>query len=222
MSRWGEAWETGRDFFLRDQGVRTRLERVCLIWDVRGRLRLLLRPSDQGGLDIGDLEQAVDGALASLYPFYQPGEIWCWTKGASPSERAVYEHAWREAERVDAGPPELRILERHVSKEPWFAAPKKEPWPLREDNPPILSFYSFKGGVGRTTALLSLAIQVAREGKRVVVVDLDLEAPGLLSALPPPEGQEVQGGVVDFLLEEALVSDPRQSMDVGGVLLPDR
>ena len=76
--------------------------------------------------------------------------------------------------------------------------------------------------MGRTTALLSLAIQVAREGKRVVVVDLDLEAPGLLSALPPPEGQEVQGGVVDFLLEEALVSDPRQSMDVGGVLLPDR
>ncbi len=215
MSRWGEAWETGRDFFLRDQGVRTRLERICLIWDLRGRLRLLLRPSDQGGLDIGDLKQAVDGALASLYPFYQPGEIWWWTKGASPSERAVYEHAWREAERVDAGPPELRILERHVSKELWFAAPEKEPWPLGEDNPPILSFYSFKGGVGRTTALLSLAIQVAREGKRVVVVDLDLEAPGLLSALPPPEGQEVQGGVVDFLLEEALVSDPKQSMDVG-------
>src|SRR5580658_1089367 len=43
----------------------------------------------------------------------------------------------------------------------------------------IITFYSFKGGVGRTMALVNVAAEIARRGKRVLVVDFDLEAPGL-------------------------------------------
>jgi MinD-like ATPase involved in chromosome partitioning or flagellar assembly len=43
----------------------------------------------------------------------------------------------------------------------------------------IVTFYSFKGGVGRTTALAACAWQLARAGKRVAIIDLDLEAPGI-------------------------------------------
>lgn len=53
----------------------------------------------------------------------------------------------------------------------------------REDNtlnkPPIVTFYSFKGGVGRSTALVATALQLANKGRRVILVDMDLEAPGL-------------------------------------------
>lgn len=43
----------------------------------------------------------------------------------------------------------------------------------------IVSFYSFKGGVGRTMALANVAFIAALNGKRVLVIDWDLEAPGL-------------------------------------------
>ncbi|MDT3443544.1 MULTISPECIES: TIR domain-containing protein [unclassified Pseudofrankia] len=43
----------------------------------------------------------------------------------------------------------------------------------------ITSFYSFKGGVGRTMVLAQLAWVLASQGCRVLVVDWDLEAPGL-------------------------------------------
>jgi cellulose biosynthesis protein BcsQ len=43
----------------------------------------------------------------------------------------------------------------------------------------IVTFYSYKGGVGRTFALANIAILLARRGKRVLLMDWDLEAPGL-------------------------------------------
>ena len=43
----------------------------------------------------------------------------------------------------------------------------------------IVTFFSWKGGVGRTTALANIAVQLARMGSRVLMVDWDLEAPGL-------------------------------------------
>jgi len=49
-----------------------------------------------------------------------------------------------------------------------------------EDGGSILTFYSFKGGVGRTMALANVAFLTALNGYRVLVMDWDLEAPGAL------------------------------------------
>jgi hypothetical protein len=43
----------------------------------------------------------------------------------------------------------------------------------------IATFFSFKGGVGRTMALANCAFIAAMNGSRVLVMDWDLEAPGL-------------------------------------------
>jgi tetratricopeptide (TPR) repeat protein len=43
----------------------------------------------------------------------------------------------------------------------------------------VVTFYSYKGGVGRTSALVNVACRLARRGKRVFVLDFDLEAPGV-------------------------------------------
>ena len=61
-------------------------------------------------------------------------------------------------------------------------------------------FYSYKGGVGRTTALIQTAFQLARQGKRVVLVDMDVEAPSL-QALLPPSDKLVEEGLIDYLWE---------------------
>ena len=43
----------------------------------------------------------------------------------------------------------------------------------------IVTFYSFKGGTGRTMALANVAWILAANGKRVLIADWDLESPGL-------------------------------------------
>src|SRR5215207_8752525 len=43
----------------------------------------------------------------------------------------------------------------------------------------IVTFYSYKGGVGRSMAVANIAVLLARRGLKVLAVDFDLEAPGL-------------------------------------------
>jgi cellulose biosynthesis protein BcsQ len=69
--------------------------------------------------------------------------------------------------------------------------------------PHTIAFYSFKGGVGRTTALTHVAWILAQRGRKVVVVDLDLEAPGLSSAFDLSPG--LKHGIVDYFYERAYI-----------------
>jgi cellulose biosynthesis protein BcsQ len=43
----------------------------------------------------------------------------------------------------------------------------------------VITFYSYKGGTGRTMALANVACLLAKQGKGVLMIDWDLEAPGL-------------------------------------------
>jgi hypothetical protein len=45
--------------------------------------------------------------------------------------------------------------------------------------PYIFTFYSYKGGVGRSLALLNTAYDLVSRGRHVLIIDMDLEAPGL-------------------------------------------
>lgn len=60
------------------------------------------------------------------------------------------------------------------------------------------TFYSFKGGSGRTMALVNTAAALASRGRRVLLVDFDLEAPGI-DTFPQLKGQKKSPGVVDFV-----------------------
>ncbi|MBR7833240.1 tetratricopeptide repeat protein [Actinospica durhamensis] len=68
----------------------------------------------------------------------------------------------------------------------------------------IVTFYSFKGGTGRTMALANVAWILASGGKRVLTVDWDLEAPGLHEFFHPFLRSEVvrdTPGVIDLIGE---------------------
>jgi MinD-like ATPase involved in chromosome partitioning or flagellar assembly len=64
----------------------------------------------------------------------------------------------------------------------------------------VITFYSFKGGVGRTMALVNVAAELVRRGRKVLVVDFDLEAPGLetYKHLQPPKPHP---GIVEYIAE---------------------
>ena len=63
------------------------------------------------------------------------------------------------------------------------------------------TLFSVKGGVGRSTTAAILAWHLARQGEHVLVVDLDMESPGLGSAVLD-QGTLPEFGAVDWFVED--------------------
>src|SRR5437773_2282825 len=85
----------------------------------------------------------------------------------------------------------------------------------------VVTFYSFKGGVGRTMALVNVGAYLASSGRRVLLVDFDLEAPSLptYDLARPPNIQHP--GVVEFVTK---FLDTSEDTDIAGICtrqLPD-
>lgn len=82
--------------------------------------------------------------------------------------------------------------------------------------PVMATFYSLRGGVGRSTALVCTARLLARSGLKVVCVDMDLEAPALPALFGLESEVSEEKGVVELLL----ALDEGQSPDFSEHLLP--
>lgn len=91
------------------------------------------------------------------------------------------------------------LVDRRIVGTGWLA----EPMATLTSGPRRLVFASLKGGVGRSTALTVMAADLARRGRNVLVIDLDLEAPGI-GHLLLEEDRLPDYGVVDFLVEDGL------------------
>lgn len=91
----------------------------------------------------------------------------------------------------------VQILNRQVTGQDWDSHEESH------KTKPRLVFFGIKGGVGRSTALAILAYKLANSGKKVLLIDLDLESPGLSGLLLPPD-RMADFGVVDWLIEDAL------------------
>ena len=70
----------------------------------------------------------------------------------------------------------------------------------------IITFYSYKGGTGRSMALANVAWILASAGRRVLAIDWDFEAPGLHRYFHPfIEDPELHStpGLIDFFVDFA-------------------
>ncbi len=65
----------------------------------------------------------------------------------------------------------------------------------------VITFYSYKGGVGRSFTLSNVAVLLARWGYRVLAIDWDLEAPGLTHYFGEFISEPPTGGVVDLAFD---------------------
>jgi MinD-like ATPase involved in chromosome partitioning or flagellar assembly len=185
-----------------------KVQKATVVRDLRGRVRLAMKceANDFDKAKADDLEGKLKSTLGA------------WFAGPILGPESPHELKRLQATVLDQGIPwpdakwedlvagttrtpahgKWQRIERRLSKLAWMDEQKASPpWPLVRQKPSIVTFYSFKGGVGRTTLLASTAWQLAADGKRVVVIDLDVEAPGLSSLL----GAESPRGVVDFLVD---------------------
>lgn len=80
----------------------------------------------------------------------------------------------------------------------------------------IYTFYSYKGGVGRSMALANIAELLYREGLRVRIIDFDLEAPGLEQYFYKSNDSDLQKllfkrGIIDLLVSYKSLRSLRDS-----------
>ena len=181
---------------------KTREWRILLINDLFYQLRVILW-CPKGHWKSAHME--IDEILQQAASAYWSGAVLKGCSKTEPPDGPWQHEAWQRADAV----PEtaaLRIMERQRTKEGWFQAPAEPPWRIRQDNPAIVSFYSFKGGVGRSTALAATALHLAAAGERVVVLDCDLDAPGVGFLLAGHDGATAPWGIADYLLEWPIVA----------------
>jgi MinD-like ATPase involved in chromosome partitioning or flagellar assembly len=176
-----------------DPEAQVQIKRTSLGW-----LHLHVITSSFAGQTLVDRERRIDAILATLninlggYPFADYTLL--------TSEEA--------ADRAPFQPIQLPLWSEIL-----MAPEPDNPVPLDEDStkrPFIVTFYSFKGGVGRSTALGLVATILATRGHRVVMIDFDLEAPGLSLMLPSDSSNGDKCGVLDYIHQRYLTPDQNQ------------
>ncbi len=112
---------------------------------------------------------------------------------SSPGAQRVLNDAGARSFEIDALT--IRYLDRRIVGADWLRSPE-----VAADAPPRFAFASLKGGVGRSTAISIVAAEAARRGENVLVVDLDLEAPGVGTMLLGDD-RVPRFGALDYLVE---------------------
>lgn len=180
-------------------------EALVLVRNWYGRLMLLL-PCTRDELErsacrqmVGDLAHSV-GPLALLPWAFCRDELFDSSSyWSDPSLLPLHE------EKSDGKTFTLLLLERQDKEQDWLTPAQAASTTSGVRKRCV--FFSVKGGVGRSSALTMLAIRLAQQGKRVLVVDGDFESPGVSSSLLPIGDGQPTYGVVDWLTAEALGAD---------------
>ena len=161
--------------------------KITIIRDVSGQLTAVLDDDSLSRDESIVLGKKLDDVLGA----FSPGPLRVLLR---KSDLLAEDDVFSSPDRVRI--PEFEdtwIIDRLLTNQEWLRQPNS----VRPSRPIGVAF-SLKGGVGRSTAFAVLAWHLARQGKRVIVVDLDLEAPGigslLLDELP-------DFGAVDWLVE---------------------
>lgn len=171
-----------------------------LVRDLNGRIRVLL-PKEADAYDPSLLEDFRQQLSQALGPYGYPA-VSCILH--QPELPGIERHLSLENLLFPQSPNEdqplgVPLLDRQIVGQDW------KPSDLTEDTPSAkrVTFFGIKGGVGRSTALVLWAWHLARQGKKVLVFDLDLESPGV-SSLLLPQDHLPDYGIVDWFVEDGV------------------
>lgn len=190
MTTFDQILPTVRDVLGTQKENQEKLCPMIINRDLNGRVRLVLedkvRDRTDTALALNTLVQAVSERLG---------------RHGFPANRTVLFEPSLELVRQGAphfsleGFDGVTVVDRLATETDWsdFA-------PISPGAPRIV-FFSIKGGVGRSTAIAAAAWTLAQSGKRVMVLDLDLESPGISSSLLPAE-RRPSYGITDWLVED--------------------
>ena len=191
-----ENWQSLLKQQIKTEYVQNSQEWVDVNISTSGLLNLTIVSDRFISLSIPQRKEQISNLLQSQVPHLSPGFLSLYTLQEAEllniSPPQIFDpasiHTWQDLAIQAANPQNQSI------------APQRE-----LSLPRTVTFYSFKGGVGRTTALTHVAWILAMRGRKVVAVDLDLEAPGLSTAFnlqPQPKY-----GIVDYFYERSYLPE---------------
>lgn len=177
--------------------------RVVIVRDLRGQVRLIT-----DSVEVSSWSLAHEEEVTRLLGPYKASGTFLIQLGDDQGFDSFF--AAPDAYSCDGLPESLTILDRLVTGREWLY-----PVDAPTGHPARFVFYGLKGGVGRSTALSMVAWHLARQGKKVLVIDLDLESPGLGNMLlPVREDLREEGdtalpgwpdrGLADWFVEDAV------------------
>jgi hypothetical protein len=174
-------------------------EEIVLVRDLRGRIRPLLT---------GRYEDRSPEQKASINTFRRELSEYLGAYGFPPDRAALYADDLVQGDQIfvssdrrlisDEEGLKIWLLDRQIIGQDWMRAPLQ-----RETKNPRVTFFGIKGGVGRSTALTIWAWHLARQGKKILIMDLDLESPGVSSTLLPSDYLP-DYGIVDWFVEDGV------------------
>lgn len=208
-------------------GSISKIQNVTLVRDARGRISVYLEPTTGTNLAESEIASLQYSLSASLGIFFQCNVYTedpnTWTADLFAKVRSL-----RIADLPIVSIPHVAWyrIERGISKKAWIECNGRETavWPYEatqsaEKKPKVVTFFSYKGGMGRTTSLVSVALELSRRKKNVLMIDTDLEAPGLSTFfLPSSDSELIQKGTVDFLVEQGI--NPTGLYNMSDYILP--
>lgn len=189
LTRFGEALSNNHDYWRTHLASNQSFSSLILLRDWQGRYHLGV-PRANDGLSreqknlltqqVQLLQDAIDALAHPDFVFYsdeliEPEAIW--------SETSCLPFRWMRADEDGTLYPtsladiEVRVIERQVKEKVWAQTPPESLIKTRA------VLFGIKGGVGRSSALLALAWYLADKGKKILVVDMDFESPGVSTGL---------------------------------------
>ncbi len=172
---------------------------VVLVRDLLGRIRLLLP---------GGSKDCTENQELALAGFSEELSESLGAYGYGPNQTVLFledflqddESSIRADRRLIEQEGDLKIwlLDRQLVGQDWMRSSLPRTTVTRR-----VTFFGIKGGVGRSTALVIWAWNLAKKRKNVLFFDLDLESPGVSSTLLPPEYLP-DYGIVDWFVEDGV------------------
>ena len=187
-----DIWRRVRNVLEGGNGLSDDVRPVYLVRDLFGKVRISV-------LDRAETDDACRRALQTLAArLYNELGAHCYP----PQEAVLFVSqplldTLKQTAREFDGFPGVYRADRLMTGGDWWTVSDGQ----SESGARRCTLFAVKGGVGRSTTAAVLAWHLARKGERVLVIDLDLESPGLSSALLEPE-RRPKYGVTDWFVED--------------------
>ena len=177
---------------LREQTVPEEVRPLYLIRNLHGRVRISVSDAIEGNESCREaLQRLSDGLCEVLGAHGYPSG-----SGVLFVSSAMLQTLGDMAQKIE-GVDEVYWVDRLMTGSGWWTVGSSD----AKKEASRYTLFSVKGGVGRSTTAAVLAWHLARNDERVLVVDLDLESPGLSSAILDSRAQP-EFGVTDWFVED--------------------
>ena len=176
------------------------IDRLYLVRDLSGRVRVSVS-------DRIEADRACRDALQRLVRALHEG---LGAHGYAPDRAALFvdDSLLQTLEPALEIRSRIYLADRLVTGRDWWSVRSST---RHAESAKRCTLFSVKGGVGRSTTAAVLAWHLVRRSERVLVVDLDLESPGLSSVMLE-HGARPEFGVTDWFVED-LVGQGDQVID---------